>query len=107
MTTSKRSVGSQGQGGDDDGDFDPRGDDDDDKTISLAMETASRVAGNEEGDGGKSDGDDEKDGGRATATVMATKRAMAATTRVAGNEEGNGEGGGRLEQWRRRQRGRW
>ncbi len=56
---SKRSVGSRGRGGDDDNGIDPRGNDDDDTTISLAMATATRVAGNEEGDGGKSDGNDE------------------------------------------------
>jgi hypothetical protein len=66
------------------------------------MATATRVAGNEEGDGSKSDGDDKKGGGQATVMVMATKRAMAAATRVAGNEEGDGEGGERLERWRRR-----
>ncbi len=48
------------------------------------------MAGDEEGDGGKSDGDKEKGGGRATATTMATKRAMAAAMRVAGDEEGDG-----------------
>ncbi len=103
----------------DDDDVDPRGDDDNDTTISLAMvmatrvvgdeevdggksndddtpislamAMATRVAGNEESDGGKSDGDDEKGCGRATATAM--KRAMAAATRAAGDEEGDGEGG--------------
>ncbi len=55
------------------------------------MATATRVAGNKEGDGDKSDGDDEKGCGRATAT--APKRAVAAATRAAGDEEGNGEGG--------------
>jgi hypothetical protein len=59
-TTSKRSVGSGGQGGDNDDDVDPRGDDYNDTTISLAMATATRVAGDKECDGGKSDGDDEK-----------------------------------------------
>ncbi len=48
----KRLVGSQRRGGYDDDDIDPRGDDDNDTTISLAMATATRVAGNEEGDGG-------------------------------------------------------
>jgi hypothetical protein len=65
-TTSKRSVGSRGQGGDDDDDdVDPRGDDDNDTTISLAMATATatRVTGDEEGDGGKSDVNDKKGGG--------------------------------------------
>jgi len=55
------------------------------------MATATRVAGDKECDGGKSDGDDEKGCGRATAT--APKRAVAAATRAAGDEEGNGEGG--------------
>jgi hypothetical protein len=94
MTTSKRSVGSGGQGGDNDDNVDPRGDDYKDTTISLAMATATRVAGDKEcdGDGGKSDGGDEKGCGRATAT--APKRAVAAAaTRVAGDKEGDGEGG--------------
>jgi hypothetical protein len=55
------------------------------------MATATRVAGDKEGNGSKSDGDDEKGGGQATATVMATKRAMAAAMRVACNEEGDGD----------------
>ena len=55
------------------------------------MATATRVAGDKECDGGKSDGDDEKGCGRATAT--APKRAVAAATRAAGDEEGDGEGG--------------
>ncbi len=97
----------RGRGGDDNNDVDPRGDDDDNTTISLAMATATRVAGNKEIDGGKSKGDDEKGGGQATATAMATKRVMAAATRVAGNKEGDGKCGGRLERWQRRQRGRW
>jgi hypothetical protein len=101
-TTWKRLVGLQGQGGDDDNDINTRGNDGYDTTISLAMATATRVAGDEEGDGGKSDGNDEKGGGQATATTMATKRAMAAATRVAGNKEGDGKGGGRLESWGRR-----
>ena len=49
------------------------------------------MAGNKECNGGKSDGDDEKGFGRATAT--APKRVVAAATRAAGDEEGNGEGG--------------
>ncbi len=112
--TSKRSIGSRGRGGYDDDNVDPRGDDvndtpislamatsmrvagdkegdggksdDDDTPISLAMVTATRVVGGEESDGGKSDGDDEKGFGRATATATATKRAMAAATRAAGDE---------------------
>ena len=64
--------------------------DDDNTPISLAMVTATRVAGDEESYGGKSDGDDEKCCGRAT--VTATKRAMAAATRAAFDEEGDGEG---------------
>jgi hypothetical protein len=55
------------------------------------MATATRMAGDEESDGEKSDGDDKKSCGRATAT--ATKRAMAAMTRAAGDEKGDGEGG--------------
>jgi hypothetical protein len=98
----KRSVGSQGRGGNDDNDVDPRGNDDDDTTISLAMAMVTRVAGDKEGDGGKSNGDDKKGGRQATATAMATKRAMATATRVAGDQEGDGEGGGWLERWQRR-----
>jgi hypothetical protein len=90
-TTSKRSVGSGGQGGNNDDDIDPRGDDYNDTTISLAMTTATRVAGDKECNGGKSDGDDKKGCGRAMAT--APKREVAAATRAAGDEEGNGEGG--------------
>ncbi len=67
--TSKRSVGSRGRGGDDDNSIDPRGNDDNDTTISLARATATRVGGNEEGDGGKSDGDDEG----LTATIATAK----------------------------------
>ena len=62
-----------------------------DTTISLAMATATRVAGDKECDGGKSDGDNEKGCGRATAT--APKREVAAATRAAGDKEGDGEGG--------------
>ena len=67
------------------------------------------MAGGEEGndDGGKSDGNDDKVGGQATAsngkggrrlmatrvTVTATTWVMATVTRLAGNEEGKGEGG--------------
>jgi len=90
-TTSKRPVGSGGQGGDNDNDIDLRGDDYNDTTISLAMATATRVAGDKECDGGKSYGDDEKGCGQTTAT--APKRAVAAAMRAVGDEEGNGEGG--------------
>ncbi len=61
------------------------------------------------GDGGKSDGDDNKVGGQATASngeggrrltatmvmaaVTATTWVMVTVTRLAGNEEGKGEGG--------------
>ncbi len=55
------------------------------------MVMATRVADDKECDGGKSDGDDEKGCGRATAT--GPKRVVAAATRAAGGEEGNGEGG--------------
>ena len=89
--TSKRSICSQGRGGYDDNDINPRGNDDNDTTISLAMAMATRVAGDKESVGRKSDGDNKKGCGRATA--MATKRAMAAATSVAGDEEGNGLGG--------------
>ena len=65
--------------------------DDDNTPISLAMATATRVAGDKVSDGGKSDGDDEKGCGQATAT--ATKRAMAAAIRTAGGKEGDDEGG--------------
>jgi hypothetical protein len=65
--------------------------DDNDTSISLAMAMTTRVAGDKESDGRKSDGNDEKGCGRSTA--MATKRAMAAATRAVGNKEGNGKGG--------------
>ena len=55
------------------------------------MAMATRVAGDKECNGSKSDGNDEKGCGRATAT--APKRAVAAATSAAGDEEGNGEGG--------------
>jgi hypothetical protein len=83
-TTSKRSVGSGGQGGDNDNNVDPRGDDYNDTTISLAMVMATRVAGDKECDGGKSDGDDKKGCGQAM--VTAPKRVVAAATRVAGDD---------------------
>ena len=67
------------------------------------------MAVDEEGnnDGGKSDGNDDKVGGQATAsngeggrrlmvtraTVTATTWVMATVTRLAGDEEGKGEGG--------------
>jgi len=114
--TSKRSVGSGGQGGDNDGDVDPRGDDYNDTIISLAMAMATRVAGDKECNGSKSDGDDEKGCGQATA--MAPKRVVAVATRAVGGEEGNGEGGesdgdayeesdGGGNKGGGRQRGRW
>ncbi len=71
------------------------------------------MAGNEtgNGDGGKSDGNDNKVVGQATAsngkggrqltatrvmaTVTATTWVMAMVTRLAGNKEGKGEGGGK------------
>ena len=70
-----------------------------------------RLAGEEtgNGNGGKSDGDDNKVGGQATAsngkggrrltvtramaTVTATTWVMATVTRLVGDEEGKGEGG--------------
>ena len=52
------------------------------------MVPATQVAGNKECDGGKSDGDDKKGCGQATAP----KREVAAATRAAGDEEGDGEG---------------
>ena len=63
-TASKRLLGSGGQGGDNDGDVDPRGDDYNDTTISLAMAMATRVAGDKECNGGKSDGDDKRVAGK-------------------------------------------
>jgi hypothetical protein len=118
-STSKQLIGLRGSGGYDGNDVNPRGDNDNETTISLAMATATRVAGNKEGDGGKSDdddtpislvmatatrvagdnesksrksaGNDKKGCGRATAT--ATKRAMAAATRAAGDKKGDGKGG--------------
>ncbi len=62
---------------------------DDDTSTSLAMAMATRVAGDEECDSGKSDGNDEKGGGRAMAM------AMAAATRAAGDKEGDGRWRGR------------
>ncbi len=71
------------------------------------------MAGNEmgNGDGGKSNGNDDKVVGQATAsngeggrrlaatrvmaTVMATTWVMAMVTRLVGDEEGKGEGGGK------------
>ena len=70
-----------------------------------------RLAGDEtgNGDGGKSDGDNDKVGGQATASngeggrrlmatrammmVTATMRVMLMVTRLVGNEEGKDEGG--------------
>ncbi len=77
-STSKGLISLRGWGGYDDDDVDPRGNDDND-TISLAMATATRVVGNEEGDGSKSDDDD-----------TPISLAMATTTRVAGEEESDG-----------------
>jgi hypothetical protein len=59
------------------------------------------LAGDEECESGKSDGNDEKGGRRATATatVTATRRAMAAATREAGDKEGDGRWRGRQERW--------
>ncbi len=54
---------------DNDGDVDPRGDNYNNTTISLAMAMATRVEGNKEYNGGKSDGDDKKGCGQATATA--------------------------------------
>ena len=60
--------------------------------LALRRRRRRGLAGNEECDSGKSDGNDEKGGGRAlkTATAMATatRRSMAAATREAGDEEG-------------------
>jgi hypothetical protein len=109
-TTLKRLVGLRGWGGDDNNDVNLRGDDDDNTTISLAMATATRVAGNKEGDGGKSDGKGERrqrrwqqrgrwrrrQGWRATKRAMA--RAEGGKSDGDRDEEGNGkeegEGGG-------------
>ena len=106
--TSKQSVGLLGRGGDDDDVVDPRGDSDNDTTISLAMATATRVEGDEEVDGGKSDDDytnqpcdgDGNEVWRATKSAIAA-RAMATMKRVAGERRQ------RRRQRRRRQRGRW
>ncbi len=68
---------------------------DDDTSTSLAMATTTRVAGGEECDSGKSDGNDEKGGGRAMAMAMAMRRAMAAATRAAGDKDGDGRWRGR------------
>ena len=63
---------------------------------ALRRRRRQGLAGDEECDSGKSDGNVEKGGGRASATATATatakRRAMAAATREAGDEEG-GEGG--------------
>ena len=60
------------------------------------QQLATRVTGSKEGDGGKSDGNGKKGGGRATATVTvtvtatamatATKRAMVRVAKVADKE---------------------
>jgi hypothetical protein len=55
------------------------------------MVTAMRVAGDEEGEGGKAMATATRVAGERTAT--ATKRAMATKTWEAGEEEGNGKGG--------------
>ncbi len=52
--------------------------------VARAMVTAMRVAGKEEDEGGKSNGDINKGGRQGTA--MAAKRAMAMATRVAGEQ---------------------
>jgi hypothetical protein len=58
--TSKWLVGLQGQGGDDNKVVNPRGSSNNDTTISLVMAKATRVVGNKEGDGGKSNGEDKR-----------------------------------------------
>ena len=52
------------------------------------QQLATRVTGSKEGDGGKSDGNGKKGGGRATAmaTATATKRAMVRVAKVADKE---------------------
>jgi hypothetical protein len=55
------------------------------------MTTAMRVAGKEEGKGGKAMAMTTRVVGKQMATV--TKRVMAAKTREAGEKEGNGKGG--------------
>jgi hypothetical protein len=55
------------------------------------MVTAMRVAGNEEGEGGKAISTATRVAGKRTA--MATKRAMTMKTRETSEEEGNGKGG--------------
>ncbi len=78
--------------------------------MTWGMAMATRVEGNEEGDGkekgegGKGNGDGNKGGGQATATTWAmttlTKQAIARAGRavatemmMAGNKEGDGKGG--------------
>ncbi len=86
-STSKQLIGSRGPGGYDGIDVDPRGDNDNETTISLAMATATRVAGNIEGDGGKSNDDD-----------TSISLAIATATRVAGdNESKSGKSAGNDE----------
>ncbi len=79
-------------------------------TVTMIQQSALRwrrrrgLAGNKECDSSKSDGNDEKGGGRATtatATATATRRAMVVATREAGKEEGDGRWRGRQERWRR------
>ena len=55
-------------------------------------QSATRVMGGKEGDGGKSDGDGKKGGGRAPAMATATKRAMVRAASVA-DKEGYVQGG--------------
>ena len=74
---------------------------------ALRRQRQLGLAGDEECESGKSDGNDEKGGGRATAmatataTATATRRAMTAATREAGDEEGDGQWRGRQDRWRR------
>jgi hypothetical protein len=61
--------------------------------LARAMATAMRVVGEEEGKGGKGNGNLDK--GSEKAMALATKRTMAMATRVVGKQqqqEGNGDG---------------
>ncbi len=63
------------------------------EATKRAITTATRVASDDNGagDGGKSDGDRDKDAGRATMKAMAAATTVAAM-RVASNEEDKGAG---------------
>jgi hypothetical protein len=73
---------------------------------SRAMTMAMGLAGNKEGNGKGSKGNDNCDKGVGQRTATATKRPMITVTRVGGNEEGNGdkEGNGDSNKGGRQQR---